>query len=294
MVATQTRCARLRGDRHELRTPQKIPPAQNKKEPSRMNATIRAADYRETLAAIHPSSVSLILTDPPYTISRPTGFTNTKVAKYSKLHMSFGEWDSDDIDMHTLSALSYVCLINGGSIVVWCDWHKLSDLSNAMSDAGFTKLRVLMWEKTNPVPVNSQVTYLSNAREFAVSAIKGSNATFNAVYHPGVWRYPIPRPTGGRLHPTQKPIELFKDLILIHTNESDLVCDPFLGSGTTAVASIAQGRRFIGGDADPNYCEVAKERLARETDSESQITFRFGKMGESESPIDSKAIEGYA
>ena len=70
--------------------------------------------------------------------------------------------------------------------------------------------------------------------------------------------YQAPR---GKLHPTQKPVELFRYLIETYTQEGDLVVDPFLGSGTTAVACKLCGRRFIGGDLSENYIEVARKRM---------------------------------
>lgn len=65
------------------------------------------------------------------------------------------------------------------------------------------------------------------------------------------------------LHPTQKPQKLFEYLIQTYTNEGDLVCDPFCGSGTTAAAAKNTGRRFIGIEINPEYVEISKKRLAQ-------------------------------
>jgi site-specific DNA-methyltransferase (adenine-specific) len=64
-----------------------------------------------------------------------------------------------------------------------------------------------------------------------------------------------------RVHPTQKPLKLFMDLLLDYTNPNDLILDPFLGSGTTAVACIKTGRRFIGMEISPEYCTIAQKRV---------------------------------
>lgn len=66
---------------------------------------------------------------------------------------------------------------------------------------------------------------------------------------------------GEGLHPTQKPTELLKDLISIYSNPGDLVVDFTMGSGSTGAACIAMGRRFVGIERDPNYFEIAKNRL---------------------------------
>ena len=72
---------------------------------------------------------------------------------------------------------------------------------------------------------------------------------------------PIPRDGGKRLHPTQKPLQLFNELVRIHSYPNNIIVDPFLGSGTTAVAAVSNNRKFIGGDIDPQYVEVAKGRV---------------------------------
>ena len=68
-------------------------------------------------------------------------------------------------------------------------------------------------------------------------------------------------------HPSQKPEELIGKLISCATDPGDIVLDPFLGSGTTAAAAEALGRRWIGVEVNPAYCEMAKARLRQECDS---------------------------
>jgi DNA modification methylase len=66
-----------------------------------------------------------------------------------------------------------------------------------------------------------------------------------------------------RLHPTQKPLGLMKALILDFTQPGELVLDPFMGSGTTGVACLEHGRRFVGIELDPGYFQIACQRLAQ-------------------------------
>jgi site-specific DNA-methyltransferase (adenine-specific) len=68
----------------------------------------------------------------------------------------------------------------------------------------------------------------------------------------------------GKHHPTQKPIELFEWLIKTYTNKGDTVLDPCMGSGTTAVAAIRIGRKFIGFEKDPRYFQLARDRIDKE------------------------------
>ncbi len=225
-------------------------------------ADIELGDFRDILEMLDPGSGDLVLTDPPYTISRETGFAKlgSNSIKRFAVSMDFGEWDHAPIDLDILSNSIYRVLRNGGTAIVWYDIWKLSHLAEALTKAGFRMLRLLVWQKTNPVPLNMKSTYLSNSREIAVVGVKGRKPTFNKEYHNGVYPQPIPRHNGNRIHPTQKPLDLFAELIEVHSHPDDLIIDPFLGSGTTAVAAVESGRRFFGGDIDPKYVKAAQKR----------------------------------
>ena len=65
-------------------------------------------------------------------------------------------------------------------------------------------------------------------------------------------------------HPTEKPINLFGHFIELHSQKGEVILDPFLGSGTTAVACERLGRNWIGIEIDPEYCKIAEKRVAAE------------------------------
>ena len=224
---------------------------------------IKCMDYQDFLGALSPRSVDLILTDPPYTISRETGFKAVKngVQRFA-VSMDFGQWDHDMIDLDRCAHLCYRCLRQGGTAIIWYDLWKLTDLTIAMEKAGFRMLRLIIWQKTNPVPLNQRATYLSNSREIAICGVKGSKPTFNSRYDNGMYCDSIPRHGGKKIHPTQKPESLFIELIEKHSHAGDLVIDPFLGSGTTAIAAHKTARTFMGCDIDTTYIQAAKQRLA--------------------------------
>lgn len=216
-------------------------------------------DYRNFLSQLN--NVDLILTDPPYAISKDSGFAHGKLDKLACYKTDFGSWDHDEIDLDALALQSYSALRTGGTIIVFYDYWKITNVKDALSNAGFKMLRLIEWAKTNPVPVNSKRFYLSNSREVAIAAVKCGKPTFNAEYHSGRYFYPIPRHNGNRIHPTQKSDDLFEELILIHTRKGDLVADPFLGGGTTAIAAENTNRRWVGCDIDEAYVLKVKERL---------------------------------
>ena len=220
------------------------------------------SDYDAFLRGLPQGSVDLVLTDPPYNISRKTGFSSigkNSVERFA-VSMEFGKWDEEEIDVAKFADSIFRVLKTGGTAIVFYDIWKFNYLADAMEKAGFKQLRFITWEKTNPVPLNSKRNYLTNSREVAVLGVKGGKPVFHSEYDNGVYHYPIPN-NGKRYHPTQKPLDLMIELIKKHSDEEQLVVDPFAGSGTMGVAAIQTKRKFAGCDTDARYVEIAKKRL---------------------------------
>ena len=254
---------------------------------------------------IENKSIDLILTDPPYIISRDSGmdqfhkfvqnkeefvktekdwleYKSKNSSNYSDLQednflrygtiygdkyaikTKFGSWDNeftlDVLDQYI--KLFYEKLVDGGTCIIFFDIWKLSYLKEIMEKYKFKQIRFLEWIKTNPQPRNSKINYLTNCREIALLGIKKSNPTFNSQYDNAIYKYPFP---GGkdRIHPTQKSLPLFIDLVKKHSNENDVVLDPFAGSGTTCVAAKETNRQYIGIERDEKYYKLAKKRIER-------------------------------
>ena len=242
------------------------------------NPQIKIADFKPVLMDIS-GKADLILTDPPYAISKKTGFKNLgkKSIKRFAVSMDFGKWDKKEINLKDFAKLSFKALRKGGTIICFYDLWKITKVQEAFITAGFGMIRLIIWEKTNPVPLNSHSIYLSNTREVAVLGIKGGKPTFNSKYDNGVYSFPIPR--GKRIHPTQKPVKLMEELIKKHSRTNDLVIDPFLGSGSTAIAAIKLKRQFIGCDKDRCYVEKAQKRINKKTKGEARAVLKVGKTG---------------
>lgn len=250
--------------RFELPKPlviQQAPCVKHNGEPSQLHL----GDGVQFLSGLANRSVDLILTDPPYEVSRPSGFKNigTKGIARFAVSMDFGKWDWGFTKLKPALEQSYRVLRPGGAVVVWYDLWKITELAKLLQDCGFKQLRFVEWVKTNPVPLNSKRNYLTNAREIAITAVKGGGCTFNSQYDNGIYRHPIYHNTH-RFHPTQKPVALFAQLIKKHTQAGDLVVDPFMGSATTAIAAMQTNRRWLGSELDPQYHEKALARIERE------------------------------
>ena len=92
--------------------------------------------------------------------------------------------------------------------------------------------------------------------------VKKAKETYNDLYYPiSIQEFTLANLRKGRLHPTQKPIELLEYLIKTYTNENEIVLDSCMGSGSTGVASLNVNRKFIGIELDENYFNIAKERI---------------------------------
>jgi site-specific DNA-methyltransferase (adenine-specific) len=100
---------------------------------------------------------------------------------------------------------------------------------------------------------------------------------WNGGGHRGVYVHGIPRARDGRVHTTEKPIALMLDLVDHFTDPGELVIDPFAGSGTTGVACVRRGRRFLGCELDANVAAIASERLAAESSGISLAAARGGQ-----------------
>jgi site-specific DNA-methyltransferase (adenine-specific) len=183
--------------------------------------------------------------------------------KYA-IKTKFGSWDNeftlDVLDQYI--KLFYEKLVDGGTCIIFFDIWKLSYLKEIMEKYKFKQIRFLEWIKTNPQPRNSKINYLTNCREIALLGIKKSNPTFNSQYDNAIYKYPFPGGKG-RVHPTQKSLPLFIDLVKKHSNENDVVLDPFAGSGTTCVAAKETNRQYIGIERDEKYYKLAKKRIER-------------------------------
>lgn len=213
---------------------------------------------------IQDNIIDLILTDPPYIISKKSGFHAGTNSKYSNgaYKTEFGNWDKESVDLEELCKNLYRVLKPKGYCIIFFDVWKLGELKEAAKKMGFVQPRVIQYQKTNPVPVNSKINYLTNGIEYALTFTKKGTPNFNTKYHNGVFRYPICHGKERTKHPTQKPLKLISELINIHSKENDLVFDPFMGSGTTGEAAIRAKRNFIGIEKEKEYFDISMNRLS--------------------------------
>lgn len=206
--------------------------------------------------------VDHIITDPPYNISKKNNFSTLKNPRKG---VHFGSWDVEFDLFNWIDDYTKILKTNG-SIIIFCSYRYISHIVNRLENNNLVVKDVIVWKKSNPMPRNIDRRYVQDM-EFAVWAVNKNakwvfNKPKNCPYLRSLFETSTVSGKERTPHPTQKSLKLMKDLIKIHTNENDLIIDPFMGSGSTGVAALELGRRFIGIECDPEFFKISKERLS--------------------------------
>lgn len=198
-----------------------------------------------------------IITDPPFNISIKNNFRTMK----GRTGIDFGEWDKGfDLTGWIKPALDV--LKDGGNIVIFSAWRNMGEIAEELEKHGCLVKEMMMWKKSNPMPRNRDRLYVTSC-EFAIWATKGKGWVFNrqrSNYENTIFEYPIVS-SKQRIHPTQKNNNLMEQLIKIHTNEHQLVLDPFTGSASTAIACINTDRKYIGFELNEDCFNLANGKI---------------------------------
>ncbi len=204
-------------------------------------------DCISEMRKMNNESVDFTLTDIPYNVVNRTdnGLRNLDKGKADILTFSLKEF------------LDSIYRITKNSICIFCSKEQFSYIYTYFANKKGT-VRPIVWEKTNPSPMNGQYIYLSGI-EIAVWFKKKGAKVFNAHCKNTVFKFPNGR---SKLHPTEKNLNLLKELIQDNTNIGDLVFDPCCGGGNHLVAAIELGRDALGIELDKYYFSLAKANLS--------------------------------
>jgi site-specific DNA-methyltransferase (adenine-specific) len=223
-------------------------------------------DCFELVKQIEDGSVNLIVTDPPYIVSKSQG--GGSVNNIKKLNVSLQELDRAKLrDGYDIAEFSKeVVRIQGGRInaYFWCNKLQIPEYFKTYVENLGCKFEIICWHKMNALPTYSN-KYLSDTE-------------YCLYFHTGGFTHPRTYEDAKTFdiglinnedkkefdHPTIKPINIIQRLIRNSSNEGDVIFDPFCGSGTTAIAAYRQNRHFIAFEIDDNYYEVANRRFNKE------------------------------
>jgi len=229
----------------------------------------------EILKQARENSVDMIFADPPYFLSN--GGITCHAGRMVSVNK--GKWDKSrgveenhKFTLEWLKACQRVLKPNG-TIWVSGTTHIIHSVGFAMQELGYKILNDIIWYKRN-APPNLSCRYFTHSTEIVLWAAKNERSKHHFDYQlmrkmnqgkqmRNVWEISAPPAEEKKFgkHPTQKPIELLKRIILASTHEGDLVLDPFCGSSTTGVAAVLLDRKYVGIDLEDEYLRLSKKRL---------------------------------
>jgi len=224
------------------------------------------------------NSVDHCITDPPYNMSKKNG-----LGWAFSSHVTMSEaWDTYSREEYLefsrtwLKEVSRVVRPNG-NIFVFGSFHNIYDLGHIIHELDLKVLNSIVWFKPNAQP-NITCRMLTESTEHLIWACnapkkKATGWVFNyeiakqlngGKQMRNMWSIPYPSGKERKYgkHPSQKPLQLITRIMLVATNPEDLVLDCFGGSGTTAVVAQSFGRKWASIESNPEYNEIARQRLA--------------------------------
>ncbi|MGW0485803.1 DNA-methyltransferase [Nonomuraea sp. NPDC003214] len=228
-----------------------------------------------TLPAQPEDLVDAVIADPPYSSGGATARERQRSTRDKYVSGRAGDiahevpdFPGDQRDQRSWTYWSTVWMSQalrltrpGGSLLAFTDWRQLPATTDALQAAGWTWRGIVPWVKTTGRPVRGG---FRNNVEYAVWGVNGPIQKEYEVYLPGA--VDGAPPTGAkRVHQTQKPVEPLLTTLVKVAPPGGTVLDPFAGSGSTGVAALQEGRRFIGIEMTPHFAQVAAERLAAAT-----------------------------
>jgi len=232
-------------------------------------------------------SIDLIFADPPYNLSKSNlkWIGNKTGGDWFKMNE---KWDSMTNQEYLEFTYKWIkacrrVMKKNGSIYISSTYHNIGEIIIVLKNLKFKINNIITWKKTNAMP-NMTKRVFTHSSEFIVWAVKGKKWIFNYEklknINPDkkkdgspkqmrdVWEMPVvqgkerlTKSSGRALHPTQKPEEILKRIIIASSNKDDIVLDPFLGSGTTAAVAKKLRRKWIGIENNKEYVKAAKKRI---------------------------------
>ena len=234
--------------------------------------TLWHGDALAVLAAMPAASVDAVITDPPYSSGGAfradrAQATGKKYVRTNAIRQGV-DFHGDNRDQR---AYGYWCALwmaealrvtrPGGVFCTFTDWRQLPATSDAVQAGGWVWRGVVPWLKPSARPAGAN--RFTNQCEYVVwGSAGGMPLDYSGGWVRGFFQANVPR---DREHQTQKPLDVMRELMAV-VPQGGTVCDPFMGSGTTGVAAVIEGHRFVGVEQHAHYIDVARDRIAAAVD----------------------------
>lgn len=214
------------------------------------------------LASLPDRSVDHVICDPPYEAEAHTkgrrvrGGSGVKEAPLDFAPITQAQ---------RLAVAAHAARVSRRWIVVFCQLEAAHLWKDALEAGGAEYVRTGVWTKPDGQPqfTGDRPGVGYETLVIAHAARVSGKMRWNGGGRRAVWEFMVgAQGSGARLHTTQKPIDLMLALVRDFTDPNELILDPFAGSGTTGVAAVQCGRRFVGWEREPKYHAVATKRLS--------------------------------
>jgi site-specific DNA-methyltransferase (adenine-specific) len=221
-------------------------------------------DSLSLMGQLPDGAVDLVITDPPFAIGFRAARNNYHRTG-SRVIEGYREVSPGEYPGFTRSWLgqAHRVLSPSGSLYVFSGWTRLKDVLDALDQTGFSVVNHLIWKYQ--FGVFTKKKYVTSHYHILFAVKDPKRYTFNKVEHypEDVWVVNREYWTGKRKTPTKLPLELVRRILRFSSDPGDIVLDPFIGSGTVAVAAKEMGRHYLGFEIVEEYFRLAKERLSR-------------------------------
>lgn len=220
-------------------------------------------DCLELMKDIPDGSVDLIVTDPPYKTT-PYGNPGSCGGMFKHEMSKKGRvFKFNDVECQFYAPEFYRVLKDGSHLYVMTNHVNLITMLNTFTSCGFHFIKSLIWNKVNKITGRF---YMSQF-EYILFFRKGKGVQIHNCGTSDIITLQNRKQKGAdgkNLHDTEKPVELMRILIENSSKVGDVVLDPFMGIGSTGVACVDTGRKFVGIELDENYFGIAKQRIEQE------------------------------
>ena len=223
-------------------------------------------DCLEGMKLIPDNSIDLVVTDPPYkTTSRGSSGGTGGILK-DKLNMKGMVFEHNSIKFSEWLPELYRVLKERSHAYIMTNNKNLKDMLIEIENANFEIFKTLIWAKNSPITN----MYYMDSHEYIIFCRKGKAKRINNCGTKSVLNIDNVK---NKQHPTEKPIDLIKIFIENSSQENEIVLDPFMGAGSTAMACKELKRNFIGFELDKQYYDIANKRISEEM---AQISLFYG------------------